>query len=278
MATGNFVRAVQRVADDNGVLLPAQRAVRVRAPLLVTDVPETASGSTLAGSFGAEGEITGYTELALGNGSLGSSLSIGQAGAPQYFTQVSSTLTLYTGTAAAGSVAIPVGKAVAIELLVTAEMVLPTPGIVLPGLLAQSFVYASGSSAIGLAWSAYDAARTSTGSPWIYSAVSLGISGRNVVATASAYSVPAWAPTTAYGGALAPGTSLPDAIGDTTNSLVTNGSNIYVCMVGGTSAGSGGPSGTSGAITDGTCTWRYVGPAAAGVPLTLTVFLNARMG
>lgn len=45
--------------------------------------------------------------------------------------------------------------------------------------------------------------------------------------------------------------------------LVTNGSapiKLYICTVGGTSAGSGGPTTTGTAITDGTVTWRYISP------------------
>jgi uncharacterized phage protein gp47/JayE len=58
----------------------------------------------------------------------------------------------------------------------------------------------------------------------------------------------AWAATTAY------------SVGD----LVRNDSpdNIYVCITAGTSAGSGGPTGTGTAIVDGTVTWRYVGLGA----------------
>jgi hypothetical protein len=38
---------------------------------------------------------------------------------------------------------------------------------------------------------------------------------------------------------------------------VTNGGNLYECTVAGTSAGSGGPTGTNTAITDGTVTWTW---------------------
>lgn len=41
---------------------------------------------------------------------------------------------------------------------------------------------------------------------------------------------------------------------------VNNGGKVYVCATGGTSAGSGGPSGTATGITDGTATWDYVAP------------------
>lgn len=54
----------------------------------------------------------------------------------------------------------------------------------------------------------------------------------------------AWAPSTAYSG----------------YDGVTNDGNLYVCLTAGTSAGSGGPTGTSLAITDGTCLWGYCGP------------------
>jgi len=43
--------------------------------------------------------------------------------------------------------------------------------------------------------------------------------------------------------------------------VVINSSNQYVAKIGGTSAGSGGPTGTTTAITDGTVTWNYQGPA-----------------
>lgn len=45
--------------------------------------------------------------------------------------------------------------------------------------------------------------------------------------------------------------------------LVLNDTNkIYVCKTAGTSAGSGGPTGTSTGITDNTVTWNYYGPLA----------------
>lgn len=56
-----------------------------------------------------------------------------------------------------------------------------------------------------------------------------------------------WAPSTAY----------------TAGKARINGGNIYVCTVAGTSAGSGGPTGTGASITDGTVTWSYHGPSSA---------------
>lgn len=59
----------------------------------------------------------------------------------------------------------------------------------------------------------------------------------------------AWAGSTSY------------SVGD----LVTNDSNIYVCTVAGTSAGSGGPTGTGDGIVDNTVTWNFVGDGTGTV-------------
>lgn len=57
-------------------------------------------------------------------------------------------------------------------------------------------------------------------------------------------SAPAWSPSTAY----------------TAGQRVTNNGNIYSCTTAGTSASSGGPSGTGSGISDGTAVWSYVSP------------------
>jgi hypothetical protein len=64
--------------------------------------------------------------------------------------------------------------------------------------------------------------------------------------------VTAWANTTAY------------VVGDRRK----NGGNIYQCITAGTSAGSGGPTGTDTDITDGTVHWTYLGAGAAAVDIT----------
>lgn len=89
--------------------------------------------------------------------------------------------------------------------------------------------------------------------------------------------VSAWASATAY----------------TLGQRVTNGGKVYQVTTAGTSAGSGGPSGTSSAITDNTVTWRYLGDGTgavdveaeatetgptAGVSGTLTVIETAVTG
>lgn len=59
----------------------------------------------------------------------------------------------------------------------------------------------------------------------------------------------AWAASTAY------------ALG----ARVTLGGNVYQCTIAGTSAASGGPTGTGTAIADGTVTWRYLGSGTSAI-------------
>ncbi len=64
----------------------------------------------------------------------------------------------------------------------------------------------------------------------------------------SADTLVAWAISTAY----------------TVGQRRVNGGNLYEVITAGTSAGSGGPSGTGSDITDGTVHWKYVAAAATG--------------
>lgn len=67
----------------------------------------------------------------------------------------------------------------------------------------------------------------------------------------------AWAPNTDY------------TVGD----LVTNDTKIYVALDDGTSASSGGPTGTGTSISDNTCVWSYLGDGTASVDIpTAAVF------
>ena len=53
--------------------------------------------------------------------------------------------------------------------------------------------------------------------------------------------------------------------------IVTNDSGkMYQLITAGTSAGSGGPTGTSADITDGTCHWKYIGVKAVFITLAVT--------
>jgi hypothetical protein len=66
-----------------------------------------------------------------------------------------------------------------------------------------------------------------------------------------------------------------------------NGGNVYLCTTGGTTAGSGGPTGTGTGIADGSAVWSYVGPVemtvdnvstAAGQPFVVNTFTRTAAG
>ncbi|MHB8388137.1 MAG: hypothetical protein ACYDDA_10805 [Acidiferrobacteraceae bacterium] len=66
------------------------------------------------------------------------------------------------------------------------------------------------------------------------------------------------------------------------NQMASNGGNLYICTTAGTTAASGGPTGTGTGITDGTAVWSYVAPGVASVTLSnaavtqsLTVTINS---
>jgi hypothetical protein len=52
------------------------------------------------------------------------------------------------------------------------------------------------------------------------------------------------------------------------NQQVDNGGNVYKCTTAGTSAGSGGPTGTGSGITDNTAVWQYLGTKDMGIDNT----------
>jgi hypothetical protein len=83
-----------------------------------------------------------------------------------------------------------------------------------------------------------DASNDATGSPSFVRLVTTG--GAAIIQGLASI---AWVASTAY------------VVGD----RVANGGNQYRCTVAGTSAGSGGPSGTGGAIVDGGATWAFEG-------------------
>ena len=51
------------------------------------------------------------------------------------------------------------------------------------------------------------------------------------------------------------------------NQMASNGGNVYICTTAGTTAASGGPTGTGSGIADGTAVWAYVRPGTASVTL-----------
>jgi hypothetical protein len=87
-----------------------------------------------------------------------------------------------------------------------------------------------------------------------YLAAATGSAGSQVCTVTG--TIPAWLATTAY------------VVGN----QVTNGANVYQCITAGTSAGSGGPTGTTSDITDGTVHWKFLrvgGSAGAWFALEL---------
>jgi hypothetical protein len=84
--------------------------------------------------------------------------------------------------------------------------------------------------------------RTASGGTDIITGMTVGLSST---------AAPAWAASTAY----------------TVGQYRTNGANQYRCTTAGTSASSGGPTGTGTGISDGTAVWAYYSPANADVQL-----------
>ena len=72
-------------------------------------------------------------------------------------------------------------------------------------------------------------------------------------AAATVATLTAWVGTTAY----------------TVGALRANGGNVYLCITAGTSAASGGPTGTGTDITDGTAHWRYIAAGSAAVAVAV---------
>lgn len=99
--------------------------------------------------------------------------------------------------------------------------------------------------------------RTATGGNDIVTGFTVGL---------SLTAAPVWAITTAY----------------TAGQYRTNGANVYKCVTAGTSAGSGGPTGTGTAIADGTVVWDWYCVSGADVQMdsleitaTQTVTVNS---
>lgn len=77
--------------------------------------------------------------------------------------------------------------------------------------------------------------------------------------------------------------SSPFAVGD----QVDNGGNVYICTTAGTTAASGGPTGTGTGIVDGSAVWDYLGTTtmvlqnvniAAPQPITISTFTRTAGG
>lgn len=100
--------------------------------------------------------------------------------------------------------------------------------------------------------------------------VAVGTAG-TVVATGRVFSV-AGAPTTRFAAAADATLAAPGAWASATVVALglrrVNGGKVYQVTVPGTTAGSGGPTGTGSAIVDGTATWRYLGTGTGVVDVS----------
>lgn len=270
-----LIPAIVDVQDSTGATLIVPNVDGTRSALALR------LAATLAATYEKDGD-TGIINLGLLGGSVPNfttGYTLGGQTPPQYVAQVAPTATVTTGGAnvLVGTVQVPVGKVVSFDLCVNASIILPTPGILLPGCF-EAFVVCSsyGTSGTKVLGSTTDTGRTTATSPWIPTSVTLTPAGATAQIYAVPYSAPAFVSGNAYTGGFAGSTTLPNAIGNGSNSLVTNDSGkLYVCTVGGTDSSSGGPTGSgASAIVVGGLTWYYVGTAAAGVTSRITVTLN----
>lgn len=77
------------------------------------------------------------------------------------------------------------------------------------------------------------------------------------------------------GGNLIEATNWQASTAYTVNQTVMNSGNVYYCFQAGTSASSGGPTGTGGGITDGTAHWNYSRPQGTSVMAGTAVALSS---
>lgn len=186
------------------------------------------------------------------------------------------TVTVTEASAIAGLVNVPAGRAALVDLTLVGELVFPIPGLLIPGSVTSLQLWANNG-----AGASYVSQPTSgdlilpPSSPWATNRISLqGVGTDGIQAVLEAFNPPAWQALHAYTGGIA-----ATGIGDGLNAVVTNGGNLYVCIQGGTSASSGGPSGTgAGDIVDDSCVWKYAGQAGGGVQLVAVVTLSVRLG
>lgn len=113
-------------------------------------------------------------------------------------------------------------------------------------LLTGTFRVAASSSQVLVSFTGADATPISSG--FVVSTSSTGIKFATKAPAITTLNA-SWAATTLY----------------TTGQRVTNGGKSYVAKVGGTSAGAGGPTQTTGTQVDGTVTWLWIGTGVATV-------------
>jgi hypothetical protein len=211
---------LQRVADGNGVMCTARRAIAFPPGWTLQDV----SDGALASVLGGPGELTGYTQIVVPGG-----IQMPIAGA------------LVAGASAQlAAPALTTAKPFAgVTLSLTGLLALPGAGAAIVGLSGQVGFYLIG----GVVYS------HSAGLSSLPGGITVSISGNIITLAFPAPS--AWAEPVTYAGIVLGG-SAPNAAltgsGGVGTSLVTNAGTTYACSLGGTSASGDAPvaSGTTG--------------------------------
>lgn len=178
------------------------------------------------------------------------------------------------GTTVVASIPYTTGTFIAPKVTLVGQVVLVTPGILIPVLLEAPVFCAKYGTTMFVGVLVDDNESTFGDGAWFAGIVSAALVAGNLVISVNAPTPTPFVTTHAY---LGPDGGFdgapPNAIGG--GDLVTNGGNLYIVGIGGTDSGSSGPTGTSaGPITAGGLTYYYVGPASAGVTLTYTFRLG----
>lgn len=243
---GPFVRAIERTGTTSG-LVPAEAAL-VFDPnsFVLTDVP----GGILGDAGG--GLVTGYTKVALGTALV--SLTLGPAGQWTMGPVATGTSTSNASTstsAALATLTVPPSSSVTVRATIKGRIdLLPTLSIFadLAGVIGT--VRPASGNADPLVTNSDAARAVAVVAPFSGPDGGFVLTGNVLAIGAGLGTIPAWANTTAY-------TAGPAGVA---RHVVTNDTGkIYACITAGTSAGSGGPTGTGSNITDGTAHWAYVG-------------------
>ncbi|HSM94039.1 MAG TPA: hypothetical protein VLT47_14235 [Anaeromyxobacteraceae bacterium] len=268
----NGIKQIENIADGTGTIVQPRRALKLPRGWTIVDHPNDV---LLPGPNGEQ--QTGYSELVMPGTSAGSSLSLG----PGYDLEPGPYQQSMPGTGSPvqldGTWTVPVGGVLTLRSKLTLYAYVATFGML--------WCYLDTCTTFANAGAGVQAANASFGVgasvvPPFDTALVASVSGNVVTATISPLTIPAWAPLTAYvGSTLGGGYGAPNPptaiMGASTGcSVVSHASLLYACTAGGTSAASGGPTGTGSGIVDGTATWACLNlPASGGLPYTFTMHM-----
>lgn len=253
MAQDPFVNQIERVGTDAGLALPEAALVFDGAVFAIDDQPTTIA-------TGSKGEsITGVSRLRyLGPGS---GWTQSRAAGTSSSTFASST------TFALPLIPIPVGGSIVNVTLIASIPALST--LNLEGSFTRYYFAARPSS--GSTTVATGAVTGSTPgclslAPFASGNIAVSVSGSNLAVTAGIGSIPAWQANTAY-------TAGP--IGVAQNIVNNDSGKLYVCTTAGTSANSGGPTGTGSSINDNGTIWAFIGTTLS---IAWTAYIDQKAG